>query len=97
MEKKEEPLQERMSLERTVMANHRTFLSFLRTSMYFLVAGLSVKNLLGLKEDHVIHITLYAISGILLIVGIVLFFQYRRKCAGIRNFLGEHKSSIFKK
>lgn len=39
-------LRENLALQRTILANQTTFLSFLRTSMYFLVAGLSIKNLL---------------------------------------------------
>lgn len=97
MEKKDPALQERLSLERTIMSNHRTFLSFLRTSMYFLVAGLSIKSLLGLTEDHIIHISLYAISGILFIVGIIVFFQYRSKCRKVKRYLADSNSGPFQR
>lgn len=82
-------IQERLSLERTVMSNQRTLLSFLRTSMYFLVAGLSIRSILGMKDDLIIHILLYAISGILFITGIILYFQFRNKCRAMRIHLGE--------
>lgn len=39
-------LKEKLALQRTILANRSTFLSFLRMSMYFLIAGLSLKNLL---------------------------------------------------
>jgi putative membrane protein len=32
-------LRERLALQRTILANQSTFLSFLRTSLYFLIAG----------------------------------------------------------
>lgn len=38
-------LRENLAIQRTIMANQTTFLSFIRTSMYFLVAGLSVQNI----------------------------------------------------
>lgn len=80
MEKKDASmLQEKMALQRTVLSNHRTFLSFLRTSMYFLVAGLSIKGVLKLQDDHVIHISLYAFSGIIFILGIVVYWRELKK------------------
>ena len=47
-------LRERLALQRTVLANQSTFLSFLRTAMYFLIAGLSLKNLLKIENSIVI-------------------------------------------
>ena len=43
-------LREKLALERTVLANQSTFLAFLRTSMYFLVAGVSINNLTTVKS-----------------------------------------------
>lgn len=47
--KKESPsiqfLQQKMAIERTVMANERTFLSYTRTAMALIVAGLSFLHL----------------------------------------------------
>jgi putative membrane protein len=88
-------IQERLSLERTIMSNQRTFLSFLRTSMYFLVAGLSIRGLLGIEEDNIIHLALYAISGVLLIVGIFVFFSYRNKCRMVKRYLGDFHQGPF--
>ena len=34
-------LREKLAIERTVMANDRTFLSFVRTALYFAIAGIS--------------------------------------------------------
>lgn len=47
-------LRERLALQRTVLANQSTFLSFLRTAMYFLIAGLSLKNSLKIENSIVI-------------------------------------------
>ena len=43
-------LREKLALQRTILANQSTFLSFLRTSMYFLMAGLSLTNLLLIEN-----------------------------------------------
>lgn len=87
MEKKDASmLQEKMALQRTILANHRTVLSFLRTSMYFLVAGLSIKGVLRLEDDHVIHISLYAVSGAIFVLGVIVYFRELKK---MRKYKGK--------
>ena len=55
-------LREKLALQRTILANQTTFLSFLRTSMYFLIAGLSVKNLLEIENSLLIQSGLFIVS-----------------------------------
>jgi putative membrane protein len=43
-------LREKLALQRTVMANQTTLLSFLRTAMYFLVAGISTGSLIKVEK-----------------------------------------------
>ncbi len=50
-------LREKLAVQRTVMANQTTLLSFIRTSFYFLVAGLSLKSLLKLENSLLFQIT----------------------------------------
>jgi putative membrane protein len=40
-------LRERLAIQRTNMANQTTLLSFVRTSLYFLIAGLSIHGFLN--------------------------------------------------
>jgi putative membrane protein len=63
-------LREKLALQRTVMANQTTLLSFIRTSLYFLVAGLSLKTLLKLENSLVFQFTFYAVSLATAIVGL---------------------------
>jgi putative membrane protein len=51
-------LREKLALQRTVLANQSTFLAFLRTAMYFLIAGLSLKNVLKIENSIAIEIVL---------------------------------------
>jgi putative membrane protein len=82
-------LKDKLALQQTVLANHRTLLSFLRTSMYFLIAGLSIRNLLKLEEDDVIHLSLYIISGIIFVVGIILYFTHKKKIRVCEDRIGK--------
>lgn len=43
-------LRKKGALQRTVMDNQTTLLAYTRTSMYFMVAALSVKNLLQVNN-----------------------------------------------
>ncbi len=64
-------LREKLALQRTILANQSTFLAFLRTAMYFLVAGISINSLTTLKYGYVIEILFLCVSAILLAVGII--------------------------
>lgn len=89
---KELMLQEKLSVQRTILANQTTFLAFLRTALYFLVAGLSIRNLLGLKEDNIIHLSFYAISGIIMVFGLINYARQSRKIKISRQRIRECKT-----
>ena len=71
-------LRERLALQRTVLANQSTFLAFLRTAMYFLIAGLSLKNLLKIENSSVIEILLFAVSFVIFVLGIANYFKHKK-------------------
>ena len=54
-------LRERLALQRTILANQTTVLAFIRTAMYFFVAGLSTRNLLKIKNSIVIEASFYCL------------------------------------
>lgn len=72
-------VREKLAIQRTIMANQTTFLSFIRSSLYFFIAGLSVSNLLGLPTQFWATWLLYLGSGVLLVLGIINFFIQRNK------------------
>jgi len=72
-------LRERLALQRTVLANQATFLAFLRTTMYFAVAGLSVRGLLTVSYGIYFELAFYCVS--------VFLFSY-----GVRNYVRQEKS-----
>jgi putative membrane protein len=88
-------LRERLALQRTVLANQSTFLAFLRTSMYFLVAGLSLKNLLQIENSTAIEFTLFAIAGIVLLFGIVNFLKHRKSILENKKHIGNYQLDYY--
>ncbi|HLO54165.1 MAG TPA: DUF202 domain-containing protein [Saprospiraceae bacterium] len=85
-------LRENLALQRTILANQSTFLSFLRTSMYFLVAGLSVHNLLDMKSSITISYVFYGISFALLVFGVVNYILNDKKIKENRIHVGGYKT-----
>lgn len=84
-------LREKLALERTILANQSTFLAFLRTSMYFLVAGVSINNLTDVKSGKTIELIFILISVALLVFGIINFFRQKRKIIKSKKHIGDYK------
>lgn len=90
-------LRENLALQRTILANQTTFLSFLRTSMYFLVAGLSIKNLLEVEGSIYYQVLFYSISVCILIFGVINFLHHKRKIEESKIHVGDYKLEYEKK
>lgn len=85
-------LREKLALQRTVLANQSTFLSFLRTSMYFLMAGLTIQNLFSKGNYVFFEILLFIISGLVLILGIFNFFKHKKLIHQSEIHVGDYKT-----
>ena len=88
-------LRERLALQRTVLANQSTFLAFLRTAMYFLIAGLSLKNVLKIENSIVIEIALFSVSGIIFIIGIFNYFKHKKSILENKKHIGDYQLEYY--
>lgn len=88
-------LRERLALQRTVLANQSTFLAFLRTAMYFLIAGLSLKNVLKIENSIVIEIVLLSVSGIIFIIGIINYFKHKKSILENKKHIGDYQLEYY--
>jgi putative membrane protein len=88
-------LRESLALQRTTLANQTTFLSFLRTAMYFAVAGLSTRNVLQIENSLLIEISFYTISLFILILGIVNFFRHKKMIIENKKHIGDYKLDYY--
>lgn len=77
----ESALRDYLALERTRMANERTLLSYLRTSLYLIVGGIAFLQVERLDSIHWLGYVCFALSVGGLIVGISRFVQLRRSIA----------------
>lgn len=87
-------LREKLAIERTRMANDRTLLSFVRTSLYFSVAAFTLHAMVQIKNGWIIELALWMLAGLILITGLMKFYKsaklIRESRKHIGNFLLEH-------
>lgn len=84
-------LREKLALQRTVLANQSSFLAILRTSMYFLVAGISINNLLKIESGIYIEFIFIGISIVLLIAGIINYKKQDKIIKESEIHIGDYK------
>lgn len=84
-------LRERLAIERTAMANDTTLLAFIRTALYFYVAGLSINQLLKVQYGFILEIGFGAIALIILIVGILKYRQQNTRLKESEKHIGNYK------
>lgn len=84
-------LREKLAIERTAMANDRTFLSFVRTSLYFAIAGITVNSLLNLSYGWLIEILFLVLSVVILTVGIIKYYRQKKKLKENKKHVGDYK------
>ncbi|MCF8422912.1 MAG: DUF202 domain-containing protein [Bacteroidia bacterium] len=89
-------LREKLAVQRTVMANQTTLLSFIRTSLYFLVAGLSLKSLLKLENSLLFQITFYVVSFSTTVIGLYNYFKQKRLIQNSEIHIGDYKTDYLK-
>jgi putative membrane protein len=84
-------LRERLALQRTILANQSTFLAFLRTSLYFFVAGLSITSLLNMTDSIAIEIFFFTSSFVIFLIGILNYFKQKKMILENEKHIGDYK------
>lgn len=88
-------LRERLALQRTNLANQTTYLAFLRTALYFFIAGISVDSLLKIEYSIYMEIIFYIISALIFIIGFINFFKQKKLIFENENNIGNYKTDYF--
>jgi putative membrane protein len=68
-----------LARQRTALANDRTLLSYIRTSLYFLVSGTALVKVEDLENVKELGYVSFAISLGMLILGFYNYFRIRRR------------------
>lgn len=88
-------LRERLALQRTILANQSTFLAFLRTSMYFFIAGLSLESLLKIDNSFIIEWFLFISSVVIFCVGVFNYFKHKKMIHDNEKLIGDYKLEYY--
>ncbi|MBK8519681.1 MAG: DUF202 domain-containing protein [Ferruginibacter sp.] len=84
-------LRERLALQRTSMSNDTTMLAFIRTALYFSIAGMSVNTLLKVKYGLWVEIVFWTISLCILTIGIIKYFRQKQSLKDSEKHIGDYK------
>jgi len=84
-------LREKLALQRTILANQSTLLAFIRTSMYFLVAGISINNLTTVEYGGTIEMIFIGISVVLIAIGVFNYVVHKKKIVESNHHIGDYK------
>jgi len=84
-------LRERLALQRTILVNQSTFLAFLRTALYFLIAGLSMKSLLKTDHSVIIESSFYISSFLIFFIGLFNYFKQKKMISENEKQVGNYK------
>lgn len=76
-----------LALLRTRLANERTLLSYIRTSLYFLVGGIALLKVEDLERISILGYVSFIISGFLVVIGLWRFLKLFRKLEGHKKEL----------
>lgn len=88
-------LRESLALQRTSLANQSTFLAFLRTSMYFFIAGLSLESLLKVEYHYSIEIFFFISSFLLFIIGVFNYLKNKKVIKDNEKHIGNYKMQYY--
>lgn len=72
-------VRDHLARQRTALANDRTLLSFIRTSLYFLVSGTALFEVNNLSHVRQFGYLAFGLSFALLILGFYNFFRIKKK------------------
>ena len=81
-------LREYLAIERTKLANERTLLTYIRTGLYFLVAGSTLGHLMETEFWDAMGLPL-AIAGVLIVAfGVLRFIRMGREIEKSKKYVG---------
>ena len=84
-------LRERLALQRTSMSNDTTLLAFIRTSLYFTIAGMTVNTLLKVNYGVWVEIIFWIIAAFILTIGIIKYIKQKRSLKDSEKHIGDYK------
>ena len=86
-------LRDYLAMERTKLANERTLLSYIRSSLYLLLGGIAIIQLEGFERIKFLGYISLGLTVILLVIGVYRFQKLNKQ---LRNYYLQIESMIEK-
>jgi len=80
-------LREYLAIERTKLANETTLLAYIRTGLYFLVAGSTIGHLVNTEFWKIVGTPLIVIGLIIMLLGVIRYFRLRKSIELVKRTL----------
>lgn len=81
-------LREYLAIERTKLANERTLLTYIRTGLYFLVAGSTLGYLVDSRFWNNMGLPITIVGAFITVAGFVRFIRVGRKIENSKKHVG---------
>lgn len=82
-------LREYLAIERTRLANERTLLTYIRTGLYFLVAGSTIGHLVDTSFWKIMDLPLILAGVVITLIGIGRFMVVAREIKNSKKYVGD--------
>jgi putative membrane protein len=89
-------LREYLAIERTRLANETTLLAYIRTGLYFLVAGSTLGYVIQSPFWNIVGTPLTVIGFIIMLLGLIRYFRLRRAIEESRKNVGNSSEAFIK-
>ena len=89
-------LREYLAIERTRLANETTMLAYVRTGLYFLVAGSTLGELIHSNFWKVAGIPLIGVGVVIVSLGMVRYFRLRKSIEDSKKNIGNSSEEFIK-
>lgn len=93
---KELVLREHLAIERTKLGNERTLLAYIRTGLYFVVAGSTLGELIATRFWNVMDVPIVLVGVGIVIAGVIRFLSVKRMIERARHNIGESSEAFIK-
>lgn len=89
-------LREYLAIERTRLANETTLLAYVRTGLYFLVAGSTLGELINSNFWQIIGTPLIIIGLTIMFLGVVRYLRLRKAIDASKKNIGNSSEAFIK-
>ena len=89
-------LREYLAIERTRLANETTLLAYIRTGLYFLVAGSTLGEVIKSSFWQIVGIPLVVIGLLIMLWGAIRYFRLRKAIDASKKNIGNSSAAFIK-